>query len=224
MKARRIFKRAVSFFLVPATRWYLRKERSYSFQGIRIKVPPSVFHPGLFPSTRFLLSFLEKEDLALKSFLELGCGSGLISVWAAQRKAVVSASDLNPRAVRACLENAQENHVKIAAIQSDLFDQIPPTKFDWIVINPPYYARKANNDEELAWHCGENFEYFKKLFDALLHYMDAGTRVIMVLTEGCDVSTIQRMAGDAKLFFALKAEQKVLFDERDFIFEIKANQ
>jgi release factor glutamine methyltransferase len=221
MTLRRIFKRAVSFFLVPATRWYLRKERSYYFQKMEIKVPPTVFHPGLFPSTRFLLSFLQKQNLASKSFLELGCGSGLISVWAAKQKAKVSGSDLNPVAVRVSKENAQRNGVNIVVFQSHLFHGIPSTKFDWIVINPPYYARKANNDEELAWNCGENFEYFVQLFFELPNYIHADSKVIMVLTEGCDILTIQRIAKDAKFMFDLSVEQEVLFDKHDFIFEIK---
>src|SRR5258706_15138859 len=134
MKLRKIFKSTASLLLVPATRWYLRKERNYHFRGIKIKIPPTVFHPGLFPSTRFLLSFLEKQELTSKSFLELGCGSGLISVWAAQQKAIVTACDLNQVAVRICEKNAHNNGVKIEAFHSDLFDTITQKQFDWIVI------------------------------------------------------------------------------------------
>src|SRR5258706_3483969 len=224
MKLRKIFKSTASLLLVPATRWYLRKERNYHFRGIKIKIPPTVFHPGLFPSTRFLLSFLEKQELTSKSFLELGCGSGLISVWAAQQKAIVTACDLNLVAVMACAENAHHNNVEIKVFQSNLFDEFPTIQFDWIVINPPYYARKANNNEELAWHCSENFEYFTKLFSGLHNYIHPGSRVIMVLTLGCDIATIQRIASKNKFEFELKEEEKVLFDDQDFIFEIKVSQ
>src|SRR6266566_3731146 len=104
MKLRKIFKQAVSFFLVPATRWYLRKERNYEYEGIKVKIPPTVFHPGLFPSTRFLLSYLKKQNLASQSFLDLGCGSGLIAAFAARQNAIVTACDLNLIAVRASEE------------------------------------------------------------------------------------------------------------------------
>ncbi len=67
-----LFKRVVSFFLVPATRWYLRKPRGYTYNGVDIVVQPGVFHPGLFYSTKFLLEFLREQPLAGKSLLELG--------------------------------------------------------------------------------------------------------------------------------------------------------
>ena len=223
MKLRKIFKSTASLLLVPATRWYLRKERNYHFRGIKIKIPPTVFHPGLFPSTRFLLSFLEKQELASKSFLELGCGTGLISVWAAQQKAIVTACDLNPIAVLACEMNSRNNGVKVKTFHSDLFDVIPQTQFDWVVINPPYYARNANDNNDLAWNCGENFEYFKKLFFGLPNYIHPNSQVIMVLTQACDISAIQRIAHENKFVFELRDEQKVLFDERDFIFGIKSS-
>ncbi len=221
MMTRKIFKRAVSLFLIPATRWYLRKERSYRYEGIEIKVPPTVFHPGLFPSTRFILSYLKRQNLVSQSLLELGCGSGLISVWAAKQKAEVTSCDLNPVAVNACRANANHNKVEVKTFQSDLFDSVPKMQFDWIVINPPYYAKAVANDEELAWNCGADFEYYIKLFSELGKMIGSLSHVIMVLTQGCDISSIQKIAHEKGFKFELKDEQKVLFDGRDFIFEIK---
>jgi release factor glutamine methyltransferase len=218
---RKIFKRVVSFFLIPATRWYLRKERSYSYDGIRIKIPVTVFHPGLFPSTRFLLSYLRKQSLESKTFLELGCGSGLISVWAAKHQALVTTCDLNLQAVKACEFNAIQNKVHVKVFHSDLFSAIPQMLFDWIVINPPYYSKSVTSEEELAWNCGSEFEYFKKLFSQLSFFIHENSHVIMVLTKGCDISAIQQVASENGFQFQLKEEQNVLFDGRDYIFELK---
>jgi len=44
----RIIKRIVSPFLEILTRRYLSKTRWLNYQGIRIKVEPGIFHPGLF--------------------------------------------------------------------------------------------------------------------------------------------------------------------------------
>ncbi|MBS1683003.1 MAG: methyltransferase [Bacteroidetes bacterium] len=218
---RKLFKRVVSFFLIPITRWYLRKERTHRYGKLTIKIPPTVFHPGLFPSTHFLLTYVQEHNIYNKTILELGCGSGLISVWAATQNAKVVSCDLNPVAVKACRENAIQNHVDIEVYQSDLFVGIPDTKFDWIIINPPYYAKKVKNPEELAWHCGEYFEYFERLFSDLRTYTHNSSHVAMVLTQGCDLDSIRKIANRHNFQLELKREKHVLFDGKDFIFEIQ---
>ena len=217
---RKIFKRLVSFFLIPVTRWYLSKERKYTYQGITVSVMPGVFHPGFFYSTKFLLAFLEEQSLADKSFLELGCGSGLISVFAAKAKANVTASDLSLKAIENTKRNALQHHLSIKIVYSDLFERIDKKTFDWIVINPPYYARIPDKEEDLAWYCGENFEYFKKLFSSLNEYIHSSTQVVMVLTKGSDVKSIGAIARENNFEFELIKERAVLFDEKDFLFRI----
>ena len=54
---------------------YTSKERDFSFNNIKVKVKPGVFHPGLFISTKLLLNFVEKLNLEQKTFLELGAGT-----------------------------------------------------------------------------------------------------------------------------------------------------
>jgi release factor glutamine methyltransferase len=217
---RTFVKRFASFFLIPATRWYLRKPRTYKYQNISIKIIPGVFHPGLFHSTRFLLSYISEIDLASKTFLELGCGSGLISVVASKQGASVTASDLNPAAVTNTKDNAARNQVSIRTLHSDLFENIAGT-FDYIAINPPYYASDASSNEELAWNCGKDFEYFKKLFKELPMHMHNNSSVIMVLTKGCDLPAIFRIADESGFSFELIKEKNVLFDEKDYLFRIK---
>ncbi len=218
---RKYLKRGVSFFLVPLTQWYLRKERSYQYKGIKIKVFTGVFHPGYFYSTKFILEFLERQSLKGKTFLELGCGSGLISIVAAKAGALVTACDLSRKAIGNCQMNATNNHVTMTIVHSDLFGSIPKQTFDWIIVNPPYYARPVQKEEELAWHCGEQFEYFEKFFAALNDYRHPPTQIIMVLTLGCDLDQIFKIARQYQFQFQLIREKKVLFDGKDFLYRVE---
>lgn len=220
MILRKSLKVAASLILVPTVRWYLRKKRSYSWRQIAISVHPGVFHPGFFSSTMFLLSFLEKQNLRQQSLLELGCGTGLISIFAAKGGARATASDLSVKAIENTRVNAHMNQADVTIVHSDLFQQITPTCFDWIIINPPYYARNPKDEADLAWYCGENFDYYKRLFAGIRTYMHRSTQVIMVLTKGCDIQAITNLAQASGLSFQLIAEKKVLFDERDFLFRI----
>ena len=218
---RKIFKRIISFFLVPLTRWYLRKERQYTCRNIRVIVFQGVFHPGLFYSTKFLIDYILTQPLKNKSLLELGCGTGLLSVIAKQNGAIVTATDLSEKAIENVTLNAKRNQVEIEIIHSDLFDRVDQRPFDWIVINPPYYARKIKTEAELAWHCGEEFEYFEKLFWSLRNYMHSTTRAIMVLTLGCDLDKIVEIARKRNFRFELLQEKNVLFDGKDFLYQLR---
>ena len=219
---RKFFKRIISFFLVPLTRWYLRKERQYSYLGVTVKVFSGVFHPGLFYSTTFLINFLLAQKIRNKSLLELGCGTGLLSIISAKNGAVVTASDLSHQAIKNITSNAVQNQAKITIIYSDLFDRIEQKPFDWIVINPPYYARSPKNEAELAWHCGQEFEYFKKLFSTLGNYTHVNSQVIMVLTLGCELDKIFEIAKINQFSFELLQEKNVLFDGKDFLYRIRS--
>lgn len=217
---RKLVKHLASSILVPATKWYLRKERIYSAAGVTVSVYPGVFHPGLFSSTKLLAECLDGVLLENKTFLELGCGTGFLSVAAARRGAKVIASDISKTAVENTKRNANQNNVSIEVIHSDLFDGMPHASFDVIVINPPYYARNPENESELAWHCGENFEYFHKLFAQLSGYIDTDTLVLMVLTLGCDVEKILSIGNANGFVFELVKEKNVLFDGKDFVYRV----
>ena len=217
---RKFLKRCISLVLVPASQWYLRKERTFTYHETIVKVFPGVFHPGLFYSTKFLIDFLITQSLHQKSLLELGCGSGLISIICAKRGALVIASDISQAALKNASVNVNTNQVSVDIVQSDVFDNLGEKTFDWIIINPPYYAKSPAKESELAWHCGENFEYFQKLFKTLGHHIHAGTNTIMVLTLGCELEKIFEIAQKNGFQFEFIRDRNALFDGKDFLYRI----
>jgi len=198
---------------------YSSKERSYSYKGINVRIMSGVFHPGLFFSTKLLIEYISKYDLNDKNILELGAGSGLISVYCAKLKANVTASDINPIAVENINKNAKLNSVNIKVVESDLFDRIETKEFNFIIINPPYYPKNPNNDEEFAWFCGNDFQYFKKLFNQIGNYVNNDSKIIMVLSEDCDIEMIKKIGKQSHFIFTKCYEQKI-WSEMNYIFEI----
>lgn len=217
---RKYFKYFSSLILVPVTRWYLRNERVFTYKDIVVTVRPGVFHPGIFHSTKLLLSYLSEKDLNNKTFLELGCGTGLISIYATKQKASVTASDISKLAIENCKANASRNKADFTIIHSDLFDKIPAQNFDLLVVNPPYYAKDPVTEADYAWNCGSGFEYFEKLFQQLPSFTNEKSQIVIVLSKGCDLKSIFAIAQKNKYSFTLLKEQMRLFDERDFLFEI----
>ena len=201
--------------------WYLSKPREFKYQGMCISVSPRVFHPGFFFSTRFILEFLGTQNLSGKKLLDLGCGSGIISIFSQKRGASVTAVDINKTAVQNTIENSFKNHTKISAFVSDLFGSIPPTLFDWIVINPPYYPADPKTEEENAWNCGQNHEYFERLFIGLGNYIHPESKVLMILSDVCDLKTIFEIAFSRNFRFEMISQKKVWADGHNYLYFVK---
>ena len=215
-----LIKYVVGHTYKPLLEKYLSRKRIYNHNGFRLEIPPEVFHPGFFFSTKLLMQQLQRFSLSGKTFLELGAGSGLISLHAAENGAIVTASDINHIAVEQLKINAERNRVKLNVIHSDLFRQIPPTQFDFILINPPYYKKDPVTELDHAWCCGSKGEYFQKLFENIGRYMHSTSEVLMVLCDGCDLQMIERMAFKNGIDLKCILEKKNLV-ETNFIFKLE---
>lgn len=70
-------------------------------------------------------------------FLEVGCGTGYVSLIAAKAGATVTCTDANPYAVSLATHNAKQNGLALKAIETDLLAGVPGP-FDIVAFNPPY--------------------------------------------------------------------------------------
>lgn len=218
---RRILKRILTPILKPAALRYQSKPRTYRSRGLTLRIAPSVFHPGLFLSTAILADFLATLDVKGKSFLELGAGSGFISLLAARNGARVTASDINEIALKSLTENAAENKLALETRHSDLFDALQADAFDVIFINPPYYPQDPHSMQEAAFYCGSDFRYFRKLFAQLEEQLTRTDSLIcMILSEDCRLDTIAHIAREYGFRMELELETKKL-QERNYIFRIR---
>jgi ribosomal protein L11 methyltransferase len=87
--------------------------------------PGRAFGTGAHPTTRLCAEHLCALEPA--SLLDLGCGSGVLSIAAAKLGfEPVTAFDLDPAAVEATRENALANHVEIAVSQADVLEEPLP--------------------------------------------------------------------------------------------------
>lgn len=207
-----LYRKYAHFILRPYWQWKLSKMVVYRSHGLRMEIPPGVFHPGYFFSTEYLLAFLLRQDWKDKGFLELGCGSGLISLVLAGRGARVTAVDINPAAVIALQQNASVHQLELEVRESDLFSALNDRRFSAIAINPPYYRKDPADMAQRAWYAGGQFEYFKALFATLRPHLLATSQVWMVLSEDCALREIETIAHQHH--FELK-----LLDSRTFRFE-----
>ena len=117
---------------------------SYHFSmagGIDIDVFHKVYSPA---EDTFLVTDNIVTEPGIR-FLEIGVGTGLISIFAAKQGAVVEGTDINQAAVANAKHNAEKNDVGVRFICGDLFEGIAG-RFDVIVFNPPYLPSLRGED------------------------------------------------------------------------------
>jgi ribosomal protein L11 methyltransferase len=99
-------------------------------EAIAVVIDPGrAFGTGSHPTTQLCLGFI--VDLAASSLLDVGCGSGVLSIAAAKLGfEPVVALDVDPAAVEAARRNAVANGVEVDVREGDaLQENLPATEF-----------------------------------------------------------------------------------------------
>lgn len=196
---RRIFSKVYATYIAIPRMNRIDRVRMFGFD---LTIPPTVFHPKLFFTTKVFARYLNTLDLKELSVLEIGCGSGVLSLVAARRGGIVTAVDINPAAVEAANRNVVMNGLDAAirVMQSDLFERLESaSQFDLIIFNPPYYKRNPANDTERAFFAGENLETIRRFAAEACTYLTEDGRILFLLTSDVDINAIMSIFESTRL-------------------------
>jgi release factor glutamine methyltransferase len=109
------------------------------------------------PAEDTLLLLRHADRLVEGHVLEMGTGSGYIAIELSRMPRVrrVVGVDIDPKAVGFARKNALEAGVSdtVKFLESDLFQNLGDSRFDWILFNPPYLPSEGAIDE-LSWAGG----------------------------------------------------------------------
>ena len=95
--------------------------------------PGLAFGTGDHPTTALCLTWLSNHELSGKTVIDFGCGSGILACAAAKLGAGrVVGTDIDPQAMHASSQNAEQNQVKLELY---LPDQMPIVKAEIVVAN-----------------------------------------------------------------------------------------
>ncbi|EQD26204.1 methyltransferase, partial [mine drainage metagenome] len=90
-----------------------------------------------------------------KNVIEIGCGTGLISVFCAKTGSNVTSVDINPLALNCTENNARLNSVTVNTVISDLFEKIDDA-YDTVIFNPPYLPSDDDIEGAEQWNGGKD--------------------------------------------------------------------
>ncbi len=133
--------------------------------------------------------------------LEVGCGSGCLTLLAAQElgdlEAKTHASDLLPEAVattRVNIERCSHRNLSIQLLSpGDLFEPVPDEhRFDLIIFNAPWVVSRARNRAELAIH-DEGQQILQRFFDKVPRYLKPDGRVLLGYADASGPKAIQNL-------------------------------
>src|SRR3989344_4883651 len=108
------------------------KPYSIEVNEVKIDVFPNVYSPLYFTDSEWFSKTL-LEIVQKKKFLEIGSGTGIISLCLELNGADVTMTDINPEAINNSKHNFEKHNLSQKIYQGDMYESIPKgEKFDFI--------------------------------------------------------------------------------------------
>jgi methylase of polypeptide subunit release factors len=198
---RRMFRETVRYL---SHRFILNRRsiRTVQAGGFRLTVRATVFHPRLFLTSEFFAKFIGTLDLSGKRAADVGTGSGILALAAVRAgSSDVLAIDINPDAIQAANDNAEENGLagRVTTFFSNLMAGVPaePT-FDVIISNPPYFPGEPRDIVGRAWVAGPDYRDILLLFEQARQRLTANGRMYVLLSSGSDFHFLADLIAKAR--------------------------
>jgi release factor glutamine methyltransferase len=193
-----------------------RQTKHVRIADLDLEVPPTVFHPGIFVTSRMFSNYLRCADFRGRTIAEVGTGSGVLALAAACAGASrVLALDVNPAAVDAAARNARANGLSaiVEARVSDLLAAVTSDeRFDVIISSPPSFAGEPHDISDRAWHAGPGYRDLRHLFDQAYARLNANGEMLLLLSSDTDLALIKRWAMDAGFDWQLLAGKSIVVE------------
>jgi release factor glutamine methyltransferase len=172
-----------------------KKPYSINIEGIQIDILPNVFSPAYFNDSIWFAKIIQKI-VGKESLLEIGTGTGIIALFAGLNGAKVTATDINPDAIKNANLNFKKHNLKIKTYYGDLFDPLPSgIKFDFIFWNHPF-NRGDNPNEEILLRAGFDYRYksLEKYFAQAHRYLNPGGKPLLGTGNLARLSEIKKIS------------------------------
>lgn len=167
-------------------------------------------HPDVYPPSEDSIFLIECLDVSPgERILEIGCGSGVVSMHCVKNGCTVMSVDINPDAVSITRSNMEDNGLIADVHLSDLYSNVEG-HFDTIVFNLPYLPVDEEGMLAKAWSGGDNgMGPLPELLEKAPEHLLPGGRVVVVVSSLMDKEALDsclsghdvKVLGRLPLFF-----------------------
>lgn len=165
-----------------------------------------------------LIDIEEGEDV-----LEIGCGSGIISVYCGLEGGEVTAVDKDEKALELTRKNAFYNDVKLEEVRkSDLFSELVGV-WDVIIFNPPYLPKDERIEKDDRWDGGERGdETILRFLEQAVNYVYPDGRVYFCCSDKSPMVDIYRSI--ESYYDTVEQKERTYDFETLYVFELSPLQ
>ena len=198
--------------------WLIRKIQKYGPYNVRVsgknyRISEDVFNPKYYCTSEFMAEHIEIAPG--DEVLDIGTGSGIQAITAAEKAGKVVAVDINPAAVRSARENISANGMEdiVSVYEGDLFSPLSPEdRFNIILFTPPYLegTPKTNFDHALF---DNNKELAGRFFSEAKNHIKPDGYIQMVYSSIAKPDEALRISHESGWRYTLIARKKLLFEE-----------
>lgn len=168
--------------------------------------------PEVYPPSEDSILFIESLEVSEgERVLEIGCGSGVVSIHCARNGCVVTSGDINPRAVELTRRNAELNGVDIDVRETDVYSNIDG-RFDTILFNLPYLPVDEDGLLAKSWSGGpDGLGPLPELLEGAPEHLNPNGRVVVIVSSLMDTPALWDLIGDLR--YEVIGELKLFFEK-----------
>jgi release factor glutamine methyltransferase len=194
--------------------------RTVTVAGKTYAISGGVFNPKYYMTSEFMAAYVRVKPGDV--VLDMGTGSGIQAITAAQYGGRVTAVDINPEAIRHAWKNVEKNGLSenVTLVNGDLFSPLDQkTKYDIILFTPPYFEGTVKTQLDHALYDPEK-SLLKRFFSEAGKHLKTGGYVQMVYSSIAGHEHALEIARDLGWQGLLVAEKPLRY-ERLFIYRFE---
>ena len=181
------------------------------YGGISIEHCSGVYHPA--EDTYLVMDNLIPGNRVL----EIGCGTGIISIYCARMGRHVTCCDISQKALECTEKNAIRNRASLQILNSSLFQNVEGI-FDTIIFNPPYLPVEDRMEGAEQWSGGnDGFEVITPFLKGAESHLDEAGSIYTIFSSLTDIQGL--ISSFPNYVFKEKASESYFF-ETLFLYQI----